>query len=290
MSRNSQLARFFRAIRWADVLVLQGAPILGVAFSSPKAVAAMPVTAAVFAAASLLLMMHVFAFNDWADSRQREHHGAPPSREHMEPTVLLSFSLSLLVASLTLFLLLSPRLFSLAALIAALGIFYSHPSLNAKSMPIVSTLLHLVGGEFHFLLGYALFLPIDGRGVLIGLFFGLTFAAGHPVQEARDVLEDRHVGAKTNAVVFGQRPSFAASMVLFTVQYLYLFWLAWSELIPRFLAALPIIFYPAHIAWAVSTVRRGLTTENITQFQSRYRLLYAIIGLALLLSVISVIR
>jgi 4-hydroxybenzoate polyprenyltransferase len=203
---------------------------------------------------------------------------------NITPRHLLAFSILTLVVSVLLFLFLPERCLLLAIAIAALGVFYSHPSLNAKSMPIVSTLLHFVGGLFHFLLGYALFSPIDYRGVLGGLFFGLTFAAGHPVQEVRDVLEDRQVGAKTNAVVFGQLPSFVVGLILFTAQYFYLFWLAWSGLIPRFLVALPIAFYPIHICWALLILRSGLTSDSITRFENRYRILYAIIGLAMLLS------
>lgn len=278
-------------MRWVDVLVLQGAPTLGVVFSIDAITATQLLAAAIFGAGSFLLVTHIFTFNDWADSVQAGS-GSGPMRspaEHpnIRPQQLLLLSLSTLVASLLLFLFLSPRLFFLAAAIAALGIFYSHPLLSAKSMPIVSTLLHLVGGLLHFLLGYALFSAIDLRGILIGLFFGLTFAAGHPVQEARDLVEDRHVGAKTNAVVFGQLPSFVASLILFTAQYLYLFWLAWSGLVPRFLTAFPIILYPVQIWWAVLALRSGLTSENITRFQNRYRILYAIIGLAMLLSIFS---
>jgi 4-hydroxybenzoate polyprenyltransferase len=150
-------------------------------------------------------------------------------------------------------------------------------------MPIVSTLLHFIGGLLHFLLGYALFSAIDRSGVLIGLFFGLSFAAGHPIQEMRDLDEDRRLGARTNAIVFGSRTSLFAGVILFTLQYLYLFLLAWSGLIPRFLAVLPIVFYPIHVFWLMLTLRSGLTSENITRFQNRYRVLYALIGLAMLI-------
>lgn len=287
MPRSSHLAQLFRCIRWADVLILQGAPVLGIAFSIGPITATKLIACAIFGAGSFLLVTHVFTLNDWADSKLA-HDGrltTRPQQINISPQLLLSFSLSTLAASLLLFLVLSPLIFLIAVTIAALGIFYSHPSLNAKGMLIVSTLLHLVGGLLYFLLGYALFSPIDYRGVAIGLFLGLTFAAGHPVQEARDVLEDRHVGANTNAIIFGQLPCFVAGLILFTAQYVYLFWLAWSGLIPRFLVALPIILYPIQISWAVLALRRGLTRQSIILFENRYRILYAIIGLAMLLSI-----
>jgi len=288
--RDLQLAQLFRCIRWADVLILQGAPILGIAFSVGLITAAKLTALIFFCAASFLLVTHIFTFNDWAESVQAADSGgaATPlaTREDIRPSIPLFFSFSLLAASMLLFLFLSPRLFLLAVVIAAFGIFYSHPSLNAKSMPIISTLLHFAGGLLYFLLGYALFSTLDLRSVLIGTFFGITFAAGHPIQEVRDFHEDRQVGARTNAIVFGPRPNFFAGVILFTVQYLYLFLLAWSGLIPRFLALLPIVFFPIHIWWTFLTLRRGLTSENVIRFQNRYRILYMLIGLVILVSLL----
>jgi hypothetical protein len=87
--------------------------------------------------------------------------------------------------------------------------------------------------------------------------------------------------------VFGQFPSFVAGLILFTTQYLYLLWLAWSGLVPRFISVLPIVCFPIHIWWGVQAFRRGLTSETLTQFENRYRILYAIIGLVILLSIVS---
>lgn len=287
MSRAFSLLHLFRSVRWADVLVLQGAPILGVVFSVEQMTAAKLTMSLPFGAASVLLTIHVLTLNDWADFTRGIHHSNRAMLElesrNISPRMLLVFSGSILVASLLLFLLISRNCFLFAVVVALLGIFYSHPSLNGKSMPIVSTLLHFIGGLLHFLLGYVLFSLIDSRGLLIGTFFGLTFAAGHPVQEARDVFEDRRAGARTNAIVFGARQNFFAGMILFTLQYLYLFWLAWRGLIPPLLTALPILFYPIHIWWALATLRGGLTQKGIIQFQTRYRILYALIGLSLFL-------
>ena len=67
--------------------------------------------------------------------------------------------------------------------------------MSAKRIPLLSSLPHLLGGLLHFLLGYSLFEPIDGRGVLIALFFALTFTAGHLNQEVRD-----HEGDQVNGL------------------------------------------------------------------------------------------
>lgn len=281
------LQRLFHCIRWADVLILEGTPILGVAFSFGSIRSSNLIVLVAFCVASFFLVTHIFTFNDWAESIETVRSERTATAEQVRPPVLLSFSFLLLFGSLLLFIFLSFRLFSLAVVIAAFGILYSHPSLNGKSIPVVSTLLHLVGGLLYFLLGYALFAEIDLRGLLVGMFFGVTFAAGHPIQEVRDFQEDRKVGAKTNAIVFGLRPNFFAGVILFTIQYVYFFVLAWSGFFPRVLALLPIVFFPIHLWWTILTLQSGLTFENITRFQNRYRILYALIGVAILLSLLA---
>ena len=290
MFKGSQLGALFRCIRWADVITLEGVPILGLLFSGGGISAGRLPLLICFAFACFFLLAQVFTLNDWADFTRGVHHGNRAMLQlesrNVSPRTFSIFSLLLLAIGLITFLFLSGRCFVLALAVSALGIFYSHPSLNAKSMPIVSTVVHLVGGTLHFLLGYGLPSQIDRRGILIGLFFGITFAAGHPIQEVRDMIKDREVGATTNAVVFGQFPSFVASLVLFTAQYAYLYWLAWSGLLPGFPIALPLVAYPIQLWWAISAYRGGLSAQSIEQFEIRYRVLYAIIGLAMLVSAV----
>src|SRR3954471_8981258 len=91
----------FRHIRFGEVLLLQGAPFFGVAFSIGALTPARISIAMVFAAASFLLVAHVFVFNDWADAAQglaqRSYGG------DARPPVLFWLSLFLLAASLAFF-------------------------------------------------------------------------------------------------------------------------------------------------------------------------------------------
>ena len=247
-----------------------------------------PGTGLIFGVGSLLLMIHVFTFNDWADFTRGVHHSNSAMLQlesrNISPRLLLMFSLISLFVSLGFFSSLSLWCGLISAGIAGLDVCYSHPAINLKSVPVVSTLVHFTGGLVYFLLGYSLFTAVDPGGVLIGLFFGLTLAAGHPIQEARDFDEDRRVEAKTNAIVFGRNASFLAGLVFFTGQYACLFAVAWANLIPRFLAVLPVICWPVHVWWWLGTFRSGLTPQNISRFQLRYRILYVAMGLAILLS------
>lgn len=281
MLRN--LPVFFRCVRWSDVLILGGVPTLGLAFShrTPELFVLL-----CFGLATFLLLAHAFTLNDWADFTQGVHHSNRAmlqleSRD-ISPRALHTFSLTLLAGALAIFVALSVRSLLLALSVAVLGILYSHPSLNAKSIPIVSTLLHFLGASLDFLFGYVLLAPTDLRGIAISLFFGLTFAAGHPIQEVRDFDEDRRIGARTNAVVFGRRFAFGAGMVLCVLQYLYLLGLSLNRLLPVWLMVAPCLFLPLQLWWSAQALRDGLTSEAIRRFQNRYRILYVLIGLALL--------
>ena len=281
MSGRSRISALLRHIRFDEVFVLQGTPLMGVVFSIGTITTGKFETIPLFLAGSVLLVAHIFTLNDWADVA----HGLKAPDPRVPPRLLLSFSLSLLITSFLVFALLSSRVVIVAVIIAALGFFYSYPRLNAKGTPIASSLPHLVGGIFHFLLGYAVFMPIDQRGVFIAVFFALTFAAGHLNHEVRDFELDQKNNARTNAVAFGKRATFIAGLIVFSCAYLCLFLLGWFRFIPRPLSFLAILFYPLHLYWSVRAIRSELQPELVDRFQTQYRSLYALIGISMLCSV-----
>src|SRR5690606_29456391 len=103
----------------------------------------------------------------------------------------------LLGLTLLLFALLGSTSLLLAIAILALSTLYSAPAIHMKGRPILGSLLHLLGGTLHFLLGYATFAEIDGGSVVTGCFFGLIFAAGHLMHETRGYEGDRINGIRT---------------------------------------------------------------------------------------------
>src|ERR1700722_898659 len=210
-----------RHIRFDEVLVLQGTPLMGAVFSMGALTTANCETLLVFLAGSILLVAHVFTLNDWADIA----HGLNVPDPLVSSLRLFWFSLFLLIASLLIFWLINVRVVLLGVVVAVFGFFYSHPKLNFKGTPIASSIPHLVGGVFHFLLGYAVFAPLDQRGVFIALFFALTFAAGHLNHEVRDFELDQKNNARTNAVAFGKRTTFVAGPLFFCCAYFFFFFL-----------------------------------------------------------------
>lgn len=277
-------------IRYREVLVLQGSPLLGVAFALSEVSFDKAAPVAVFCLASILLVAHIFSFNDWAgiaaDTRDPNKVAGVFLAKGVTRAGIGMLSLALLVSSLGLFALLAWRTLALAAGIAALGIAYSHPRVNAKGTPIVSSSPHLIGGGLHFLLGYSLFAPIDRRGMLIALFFALTFTAGHLNQEVRDHDGDRSSGIRTNAVAFGKRGAFVAGLVVFTLAYADLYFLARTHVVPALLGWVVLGVYPWHVFWSVRTLRAGLTFDTVSRLQARYRALYAIIGVAMVIALL----
>src|ERR1700747_235325 len=130
-----------RHIRFDEVLVLQGTPLMGALFSMETITAANVKTLSAFLIGSILLVAHVFTLNDWADIA----HGLKAADPQVSSRRLFWFSFFLLIASLLVFTLISFRVVILGAVVAALGFFYSHPKLNFKGTAIASSLADFIG-------------------------------------------------------------------------------------------------------------------------------------------------
>jgi 4-hydroxybenzoate polyprenyltransferase len=278
---------YLSCIRYSEVLLLQGSPLLGAAFALGDVSAEKAAGLAVFALASFLLVAHIWSFNDWAgiaaDLNDPNKSGTVFStKKGVTARGLLFFSLGLLLASLALFATLPLRTLLIAVTIALLSVLYSHPAFHAKSIPLLSSVPHAAGGILHFLLGYSLFDAIDHRGVMIAIFFALTFTAGHLNQEVRDYEGDRFNRLFTNAVFFGRHNVFLAGLVMFTLAYGDLVFLAYRGLVPPLLGVVALVLYPVQFALSIRTLRIGLNFDSISRLQGSYRILYGLIGLSML--------
>lgn len=277
-------------IRLDEVLVLQGTPILGALYSLGSFTLAKWIDVAVLGAASCFLVAHVFVLNDWAststDLRDPNRASQVFTAKGVRRAAAGYLCILLLMVSLLMLAPLGSGPFWTALALAALSSLYSAPWFPLKGVPLASSLLHIAGGLLHFLMGYSLFHAIDTRGLEIASFFALTFAAGHLTHEARDCGSDGSNGIRTNAVKFGPVRSFAAGFILFTTADALLVVLAARGIVPRILVIVA-AFYPIHCWWTLRTYARGLTFENIRRLQIRYRALYAIVGVIMLLALIN---
>jgi len=284
ISTKASALRYLSCLRPQDILVLQGSPLLGAAFAirHPGVPDLAPLATLIIA--NVFLVTHIFMLNDWSGLTTDLADPNKATRVFTTRGVgrweMGGVTAGLLVVSLLLFARLGPITFGLSLAIAVLSALYSLPRFNWKGRPLLNSAAHLAGGILHFLLGYSLGTAIDRRGLAIATFFALIFAAGHLTQEIRDHQGDAINGIRTNAVVFGPRRTFVASLVLFTLAHIILLMLALDGVLPRPLAAL-VVLYGVQIFWSIGTLREGLTFASVSRLQTRYRVLYAIVGLAM---------
>ena len=280
-----RLAAYLACLRFRDILALQGPPLLGAVVALRELTVDRLAGLLVLAVANLLLVAHIFVLNDWAgaddDLNDANKWAEAFATKGLSRRGIGRLWLALLAASLSLFAVLGVRTLLFAAAIAILSALYSGPRMSAKGRPILGSALHLGGGVLHFLLGVAPFREIDGAALAIGLLCGLAFTAGHLTQEARDFEGDRVNRIATNAVVFGKKRAFIAGFALFTAAYAQLFILAAVGVFPRWLAILGGLF-AAHAYWSLEALSEGLSFASICRLQARYRAIFAVIGLAIL--------
>jgi 4-hydroxybenzoate polyprenyltransferase len=279
------LSRLSSCIRLDEVLVLQGAPLIGACYSIGALTADKFVAAATLGIASLCLVSHVFLLNDWSgiagDLRDPSRAVRTFYAKGVSRAEVGILAAALLALSLVLFGILGAVPIALALAIAGLSALYSAPAFHMKGLPLFNSALHLVGGCLHFLVGYATFTAVDGRGIAISCFFGLVFAGGHLMHEVRDRDGDQSNGIRTNAVAFGKARGFVAGVVLFTLAYALLVSLAAFDVVPRVLV-LAGALYPLHLGASLRAWRAGLDFRSLCRLQRCYRLLYAIIGIAMI--------
>lgn len=282
--------RLLTCIRFDEVLVLQGAPMLGAIFAMGSLTVDSAVLLGLLSLGNACLVAHVFLLNDWAGVRQDLKDPARTAGVFLnrgirryEIGVLL---LAMLLLSLVTFACLGPATLVLGLVITAASALYSLPGISVKGVPLVNSLLHLTSGVLHFLLGYSVFRSLDTHGVEVGLFFAVIFSAGHLTQEVRDCEADLRNGIQTNAVRFGKRTCFVVGFVLFTVANVLLVALAVRGAVPLALAWVIALAYPLHACWTLQAMRDGLSFGRVRQLQVRYRVLYAGIGVVMITSVL----
>lgn len=277
--------RHYAYTRAPEVLALQASPILGgflggFTFERPGVI-----RLGFLLLGSLALTAHVFVLNDWAgygsDIRDPQRATFVFARQGISRRQVALAAIALLIFANVAFAAVGRFAILLGAAIAVLSFLYSCSPSFGKSTPIVGSMNHLLGGALHFLLGYTSVHALDASGLAISLFFGLVFAGGHLNQEVRDYEGDLLNGIRTSAVVFGRRRTFLASLCTFTAAYAILAGLAALGILPRLLLWSPIVWV-LHVAWSLRALQRGLGFETALWMQRRYRLLFALIGLALL--------
>ncbi len=284
---ENRFRRYLSCLRTEEILLLQGPPFFGAVFALRDLSVKIILPMAILAIANLLLMAHVFLINDWSgltgDLEDPNKAASVFAARGVGRKAVARISAGLVAASLALFGYLGRDMLLLAAAIAMLSALYSLPRFNLKGRPVFNSVAHLTGGILHFLLGYSLFSTIDGRGIAIAMFFALTFVAGHLTQEVRDRDGDSLNGIGTNAVIFGSRRTFLAGLIVFGLAYAVLVGMAVGGILPLPLAAMGFLYF-IHLRWSLRTLREDLSYASIVKLQGRYRALYSLIGLSMIVA------
>ncbi len=281
----ARVVQHFASTRALEVFALQASPIIGSFLGGFTLERGSVIQLGLLLLGSVALTAHVFVFNDWAgrssDIRDPRRAMLVFARQDISSGQVARIAIAFFIFSNVAFAALGRPSVLLGAAIAVLSLLYSCSPWFGKDTPIAASINHLIGGMLHFLLGYTLFHPLDGSGLLISLFFGLVFAGGHLNQEVRDYEGDLLNGIRTSAVTFGCRRTFIASLCIFTAAYGLIVYLAAFGILPRRLLWIPVV-WSLHIAWSLQALRRGLGFETALWMQFRYRILFALIGLAML--------
>jgi 4-hydroxybenzoate polyprenyltransferase len=286
LKRYPRVLRHFASTRGLEVCVLQASPLLGAWLGGLDLAAGNVARLGLLLLGSTALTAHVFVLNDWAeydsDARDARRAASAPDGTVIGRAQIARVAAMLLVVAGAAFAAVGTPAMLLGAGIATLSLVYSLAPRFGKSTPVAASLNHLLGGVLHFLIGYTLVHAADAKGVVLSLFFGLVFAAGHLNQEVRDYESDRAAGIRTSAVVFGCRQAFLASFCLFTAAYALAVGLAAAGLLPNVLLLTGLVWL-LQAWWSLQALRRGLREETALWMQRRYRLLFALVGLAMLI-------
>lgn len=281
----ARIIRHFASTRAPEVLALQASPLLGIVLGSFSLERGSLIRLGLLLLGSLMLTAHIFVFNDWvgyhSDIHDPRRATLVSARQGISRREVAGVAIALLIFANIALASVGIVALLLGAAIAALSFLYSCSANFGKNTPIMGSINHLLGGSLHFLLGYTFVHALDANGLVISLFFGLVFAGGHLNQEVRDYEGDLLNGIRTSAVVFGRQRTFLASLCTFTAAYALPAGLAALGILPRLLLWSPIVWL-LHIAWSLRALQRGLGFETAVWLQRRYRLLFALIGLAML--------
>lgn len=282
------LISFFSCIRYRETLIFQTPTLIGLAFFIPDISIGSTINALFVALGSFLVMASIFAINDWADinldSQNTLKHKDTFLVNGINPNQMLGLANWLAAGGIIIFATLS-KFHVLAALGAIIfGLVYSVPihGMRGKSIPVFSSFLHFGGTLLSFLLGALTFAPADWQNLLVAFHPAILITAGHLVHEVEDYEQDLIAKCQTNAVRFGRDAVFIFASLLFGFSFLLLFWLTEEGYFPSVIKYTSYL-YLLYAVLALKAYRAGLTRDNVRHLQNQYRILFAVVVLAMLI-------
>jgi len=281
-NKEALLPTLLTTLRVRESLLMTGFPFIGTLLSLEGGRQASLPHLFGLVAGTVLLSLAVYSFNSWGgivhdrlNHRMRDH---PLITGAISPATVLGLSLGCFAASTALFFFtVSNGTAMLGILIYPLWIVYSHPRLLAKGIPVLSSVIHMVGGNLMFMLGYTWDGRLDRLGATASIYFSLLFVAGHLNHEVKDYEADQRAGINTNAVRFGREETMMASFAVFAFSYA-LIPVAMILKIVDPLITLPFVLMMVPHTILYLRTKWAPTQEVIVKYQNDYRLLFLIAG------------
>jgi len=162
-----------------------------------------------------------------------------------------SFSIVFLSAvGLALSVLVSTHFLIISLLIVLMATLYSAPPVRYKEIYLFSTLGEIIGNFLPFLVGYAVFNPIDWRAILVAAIPATSGTNNRFRHEIKMIEFDRSFGKKTIAVVHGLQTAkvLAKACVLLNLVEILVFSFLFSFPL-RFLLLLLLYMFLAYALW-----------------------------------------
>ena len=280
-----KLISIVRVFRLIDAAVFTGIPLMGIIVSAYHLHISQInfLSSLLYILVIYLLAIHVFSINDWAD-----YHGDINDLYKIKEGIQkrhLSLKQYLIIAIISgiipLFLLLgfSTAKFLIGFIIVLLSFFYSTNlfSLHGKSIPVLATLLHILGGMLAFLLGYLFFGHFHIQAVLTGLMCGVFLSAGHLFHEIQDFEGDLTTKIMTTANTIGKKPAAWIGLILLFFGHAIFQYLTYKEFLPD-LSLINWMVFALVAVFIGFSIKSGLTHRSMKKLRFSYRIIYALLG------------
>jgi 4-hydroxybenzoate polyprenyltransferase len=157
--------------------------------------------------------------------------------------------------------------------------------IHGKGTPVVSSLLHILGGALAFLLGYSYFAANSCSANIAAIAFGVFIAAGHLIQEIQDRDNDSMHNTRTLALWLGSKTVFFIAMSFFLISHLMIQYLVETGYFPAITWLNILALFAVIVLGGMCFIK--MTERNLFLFRMRYRLVYAVFGLVIFIEIIT---
>lgn len=282
-----KLRHYFKSVRWFEIAVRMGAPVIAILIALPAFNLATGFKALHAFIAFFLLWTHGYAFNEWGgygfDKLDASKAKTPLLTGHVSSNEFLILSITFAAISVVLYAMLDMKFLIIVFFDIIMGILYVHPKILLKNVPIASFVILFIVSVNDFLLGWLVFSPSITQGLLIGIYFGLLGITGQHFHEAGDCDSDEKANIRTNAVRFGKKNIFIIGFIFYTLSCIYFILLSLLEIVPRYLYIVLLITYPIYFVIFYKCLKSNMPSSDIHCFVKRYRQLYGFIGLCFII-------